>query len=362
MNPVKRSPRKTRKDTKGAGGKSVWAQPSVESALFRHPSSFRAFSCLSWTSIPILFLSLCLCGLARAEQASVFIAIGAAGQDEYADSFAKWAGQWQKASAAGNARATTIGLAVDEKDCLSRLRAALEAEPKESADELWLVLLGHGTAEAAGGKFNLRGDDLDATELAALLKPFRRPIVIVCGFSASGAFLKPLTAPDRVVLTATKSGSENNFARFGGYLAESIASPAADLDKDGQTSVLEAWLAASQRTGDFYKDEGRIATEHSLLDDNGDGLGTPADWFRGVRAVKKPSGKGEADGLRAHQIHLVRSTGERELSPEMRRQRDALEVELAKLREGKATMPEDAYYKALETVLIRIAELYRVRR
>ena len=165
-----------------------------------------------------------------------------------------------------------------------------------------------------------------------------------------------------MVLTATKSGSENNYARFGGYLAEAIASPAADRDKDGQTSVLEAWLAATQRTADFYKDEGRIATEHSLLDDNGDGLGTPADWFRGVRAVKKPSGKGEADGLRAHQIHLLRSAGERGLSPEMRQQRDALEVELAKLREAKATMPEDAYDKALEAVLVRIAELYRTRK
>ena len=315
----------------------------------------KSFRCLAFTL-------LCLCGLARAEQASVFIAVGAAGQDEYADSFAKWAGHWKKASAAGHARATTIGLAVEEKDCLARLRTALEAESKESADELWLVLLGHGTADAAGGKFNLRGDDLAATELVALLKPFHRPVVVVCGFSASGAFLKPLTAPGRVVLTATKSGSENNYARFGGYLAEAIASPTADRDKDRQTSMLEAWLAASQRTADFYKDEGRIATEHSLLDDNGDGLGTPADWFRGVRAVKKPSGKGEADGLRAHQIHLVRSTGERELSPEMRNQRDALEVELAKLREGKATMPEDGYYKALEAVLVKIAELYRVRK
>ena len=311
-----------------------------------------------WIALTLL----CLCGLAGAEEASVFIAVGAAGQDEYADSFAKWAGHWQKASAAGNARATTIGLGAEEKDCLTRLRTALDAEAKESANELWLVLLGHGTADAGGGKFNLRGDDLAATELAALLKPFRRPVVIVCGFSAGGAFLKPLTAPDRVVLTATKSGSENNFARFGGYLAETIASPAADLDKDGQTSLLEAWLAASQRTGDFYKDEGRIATEHSLLDDNGDGLGTPANWFRGVRAVKKPSGKGEPDGMRAHQIHLVRSTGERELSPEMRGQRNALEVELTKLREAKATMPEDAYYKALEAVLLKIAELYRARR
>ena len=74
-------------------------------------------------------------------------------------------------------------------------------------------------------------------------------------------------------------------------LSEAIADPAADLDKDGQTSLLEAWLAAAQRTADFYKNEERLATEHSLLDDNGDGLGTPPDWFQGVRVVQESSSR-----------------------------------------------------------------------
>src|SRR4029453_6684986 len=117
-------------------------------------------------------------------------------------------------------------------------------------------------------------------------------------FSASGAWLKPMSGKDRIVVTATKSGAEINYSRFGGYFASAIGDPSGDLDKDGQTSVLEAWLSASQGVADFYKSEGRLATEHSLLEDNADGLGTPASWFSGIRAVKKPKGNSVPDGTR----------------------------------------------------------------
>jgi hypothetical protein len=142
-------------------------------------------------------------------------------------------------------------------------------------------------------------------------------------------------------------------------LSETIASPAADLDKDGQTSLLEAWLAAAQRTTEFYQNEERLATEHSLLDDNGDGLGTPADWFQGVRVVKKSSDQRAPDGLRAHQIHLLPSAAERALPAGRRAERDGVERELAQLRETKATLPADEYYAQLEALLLRLARLYR---
>ena len=315
----------------------------------------------SWTLDVGRWTLLCLLiGFARADQ-SVIIAVGASGEEAYADDFAKWAAHWQKAGAAGNAKVQTIGAGAEEKDALARLRAAVAAETTESTDPLWLVLLGHGTFDGRDGKFNLRGDDLAASEIAAWLKPCARPVVIVCGFSASGAFLKPLSAPDRVVVTATKSGAENNFARFGGYFAGAVADPSADLDHDGQTSVLEAWLAAGQRTAEFYKTEGRIATEHSLLDDNGDGLGTPPEWYEGLRVIKKSKDGKAPDGLRASQFALVPSAAERALSPELRAQRDALETELAKLREAKAALPEKEYFAHLEALLLRLARLYPKR-
>ncbi len=301
---------------------------------------------------------------ADGENASVLIAVGAGGEEKYSDAFARWAADWEHACDAGGAKHFTVGLdkpAPDSKPAQSdreRLKAALDAEPKEGPNELWVVLLGHGTADAKDAKFNLHGDDLAVSELAEWLKPFRRTTVVVCAFSASGAWLKPLAAPDRIVVTATKNGSENNYARFGGYLAHAIGDLAADINKDGETSLLEAWLTAARKTADFYKDEGRLATEHSLLDDNGDGLGTPPDFFAGVRLVKKSRDGKATDGQRAAQIHLIRSNAERSLSPELRVKRDALERELAALRERKAEMKEDEYLRELEVILLQLAKIY----
>jgi hypothetical protein len=95
-----------------------------------------------------------------------------------------------------------------------------------------------------------------------------------------------------------------------------------------------------------------------LIDDNGDGLGTPADFFRSVRAVKKAANGKTADGVRAHQMNLVRSANEQELSPALRAQRDELEAQLSALRDRKAQMNEDDYYNQLEKILVGMAKLY----
>ena len=135
-----------------------------------------------------------------------------------------------------------------------------------------------------------------------------------------------------MIISATRSGNEQNFTRFGQHFAEAIADPQGDLDQDGQTSLLEAFLSASARVAEFYKTEGRLATEHALIDDNGDGLGTPADWFRGTRATKQPKDGRSLDGLRAHQFHLVRSAEEQRLSAEARARRDELELATMELQ------------------------------
>jgi hypothetical protein len=291
------------------------------------------------------------------ERASVLLAVGASGEAAYATPFSEWAANWQRASNAAGAHLVTLGSS--QNDSRDLLRKALEAEAKESSTPLWIVLLGHGSFDGREGKFNLPGDDLAASELATWLQPFQRPVIVICGFSASGAFLKPLSAPGRIIVTATRNGAESNYARLGGYLSAAIADPAADLDKDGQTSLLEAWLAASQRTADFYKNEERLATEHSLLDDNGDGLGTPADWFQGVRAAKKSSSQQAPDGLRVHQVHLLASASEKAWPTALRVERDGVEREIAQLRETKATLPEAEYFAQLEALLLRLAQLYR---
>ncbi len=289
---------------------------------------------------------------------SLVLVIGAPGAAEYAEQFAHWSAAWKEAAGKGGLQVTVIGeTAENPEDDLQRLKTAVSNEVARAAGDLWIVFIGHGTFDGQAAKFNLRGPDVSAAELAAWLKPCRRPLAIIQCASASGPFLSALSAPGRVVITATRSGYEANATRFGGYFTRAIADPAADLDKDGQTSLLEAFLAASRQVEQFYKDEGRLQTEHALLDDNGDGLGTPAEWFRGVRAVKAAADGKAVDGVRAHQMFAAPGEAERQLPPEARARRDELEQKLSALRGQKATMNEDEYYRQLEEIVAAMAHL-----
>lgn len=297
------------------------------------------------------------------EQRTLVLVIGAAGESEYGEQFSAWVDLWKQAAAKGGLQTSIIGGDTNNpENDLTRLLAVLTNEAAKPAGELWLVFIGHGTYDGHSAKFNLRGPDISATDLAVALKPCLRPLAVIDCASASGPFINALSGPNRVIITATRSGSEVNATRFGGYLAKAIADPAADLDKDGQTSLLEAFLLASRETQQFYREAGRLATEHALLDDNGDGLGTPADWFSGVRAVKTAANGKSVDGVRARQMMLVRSQVEQELSPEVRARRDDLEKQLSDLHSRKGGMKEDDYYKQLEGILIETARLYEKKR
>jgi hypothetical protein len=300
----------------------------------------------------------CAASLAAEPKQSVLVVVGAAGSDEYGEQFRAWAGRWQAAAGKGKADFAAIGLATEEeKSDRDQLTAKL-AEAVRSEDPLWLVLIGHGTYDGKTARFNLRGPDVSAAELAALVRPLTRPMAIINCTSSSGPFLAELSGPNRVVVTATRSGSEVNFARLGDYLSASIADPKADLDKDDQTSLLEALLLAASGLKEFYAREARLATEHALVDDTGDKLGTPPDWFRGVRAVKSAKDGAALDGTLAAQWVLVPSGNEAQLGDDARTRRDELERDLAALRQKKAGLPEDEYLKLLEPLLVELARLY----
>ena len=295
---------------------------------------------------------------------TVVIVVGAEGDPEYAPIFARSADRLLDASRRAHADVTLIGrdpqqnpeAAPTDKD---RLTKVLAAESSKLGGELWLILIGHGTYNGSEAKFNLRGPDVSAHELATLLRPTTRPLAVINTTSSSAPFLNKLSGRNRVIVTATRSGHELQLARFGDHFSAAIAEDAADLDKDGQTSLLEAFLAASSRVAEFYKREGRLATEHALLDDNGDSLGIPADFFRGTRATAKPAKPGQPlDGPRAHQWHLVRSATEESLAPDQRARRDALELQIEALRTAKPTMPESEYYSKLESLLLDLARVY----
>lgn len=298
-----------------------------------------------------------------AEAPAIVLVVGAEGSPEYGNRFFTAAERWQKAAKQAGAQVTTIGLVgPGPQPDRARLQQAIAGNTTGS-DPLWLVLIGHGTFDGRTARFNLRGPDLTADDLHAWLKPVRRPLVIINGASASAPFLKPLTGPDRVIVTATRSGSEKNATRFGGFLAEAIAHPTADLDQDGGISLLEAFLFAGKRVESSFKEEGLLATEHPLLEDNGDGRGTPAAFFRGLAPGKRATDDAEPDGHRAHQIALLAAPPERALPPAVRRRRDELELQVLKLRDSRARDPSkqsiEAYHARLEPLLLELARIYQ---
>ena len=306
-------------------------------------------------------LALATLGADPADRPCVLVVVGTPGTPEYEIQFRKWADQWRSAAEKAGAESIQIGLAnageagPSDRD---RLKSAL-VDKATGSEPLWVVLIGHGSYDGKEAKFNLKGPDVGDSEFSTWLAPIKRPVAVIDCASASAPFLNRLSGQDRVVITATKSGGEQNFARFGEYLAGAIADPLADLDKDGQVSLLEAYLVAGGRTAEFYKARSRLATEHALLDDNGDHLGTPADWFKGVRATRRAKDGTTPDGLRAHQLPLIPSDRERSIPPVIRQKRNQLELAVAALRDQKDKLAPDDYYARLEPLMVEMARLYR---
>jgi hypothetical protein len=290
---------------------------------------------------------------------TVVVVTGAAGSEEFGEQFVTWAGLWSKACEQASVDCVQIGSDdhhMADRDMLKNYLA--DANHQQGPDALWLVLIGHGTFDGRTAKFNLRGPDVTDQDLAQWLLPITRPVAVINTTACSSPFLKALSGPERVVITATKSGFEINFARFGGALAEAIVSSDADLDKDGQVSLLEAFLTASDKTTAWYTSQVRLKTEHALIDDNADGLGTPADWFTGIRPTKQAAQGASLDGYRAHQFCLMPSDMEKQLPEDLRIQRNQLELAVMQLRDNKSKLPEDEYYAQLEILLVQIAKIY----
>lgn len=293
----------------------------------------------------------------------LIVVTGASGEDAYAGNFRNWSERWVQASQAGNIQCEWIDgtQPIEESAALDQVsdkKRLLDLITKSSHKELWLVLIGHGTFDGKVSKFNLRGEDITANELEQALSTGKGTQVIVNCFSCSGAFMPVLSRPGRIVITATKSGAELNYSRFGDYMSLSILDPAADLDHDHSVSILEAFLMAAKRTEQFYVDESRLATEHPLLEDGGDKKGVSAAFFRGIHLVKQAAEGATIDGELAAMTLLNSSKDDASLDKLRAQKRNELELALRTLRLKKASMTEDAYYANVGEIALELANLY----
>lgn len=283
--------------------------------------------------------------------------VGAGGTDEYRELFRENAETWKKAATKAHAEFEVIGLEKSDTDDAELLQKTLT---QIENPRLWLVLIGHGTFDGRTAKFNLEGPDVTDDELVSWLEGYQGKLSFINTASASGSFIQKLSGPDRVVITATKNASEVYFTQFGSYFTEAIAGlTESDLDNDEQVSLLEAFIHASRKVTDFYESSGRLATEHALLDDNGDGIGARAEWYEGTTPVRTAKEDVEPDGEIAAQRVLVLSDFERQLTPAQREKRNDLEREVKSLRRMKSELSEEKYYKDLEALLLELAQLYR---
>ncbi|TWT58486.1 hypothetical protein KOR42_18610 [Thalassoglobus neptunius] len=290
-----------------------------------------------------------------AGRGDLLIVVGEAGTSEYGEQFESWANRWEEAAAIGQFQIHTLS---DSKQPREEFAKTLKELSKGSDTPLWIVWLGHGTFDGRTAKFNLPGPDITASEVQELLKDCSRLVVSIHCTAASAPFLDALSGENRIIVTATRSGDQVSFSHFGEFLSAAISDLNADLDKDQQVSLLEAFLIASRRVEEFYEADGRIPTENALIDDNGDGIGTRAAAFQGFRVKSKPqNSEQELDGLRAHQQHLIANERDRLLSPEQLARRNEIEVEIESLRSVKETLSEDEYYDRLEALFLQLGEL-----
>ncbi|MBL0156549.1 MAG: hypothetical protein IPP47_05535 [Bryobacterales bacterium] len=216
----------------------------------------------------------------------------------------------------------------------TNLKAALEKLTKATAeDTLTVLLIGHGTFDGLAYKFNLAGPDVSAEELRGMLDPIAARQLIVLATSSSGAAVEALRRENRVIVTATKSGTEKNAVVFARYWVEALRDAAADTDKNEILTAGEAFQFAKQRTANFYETQKRIATEHPLLETGG-----IAQRF----AVLRMGTAQKASNDPAKRALLLK--------------KDELETAIDKLKLEKAAMPIDAYKKRLSALLVELAQ------
>jgi hypothetical protein len=278
---------------------------------------------------------------------------GAGGEPEYAKQFEQWSKELSAVLSErfGFDSKQIKGLtekqatAEEVKRTFTSLKTQLDANSL-----LFVFLIGHGSFDGKESKFNLVGPDLAASEYNVLLSalPTRRVIVFNMA-SASGEFIKSLAAKGRIVITATRNGEETNATRFTGFLIAALNANDSDTDQDGHTSVLEAFAYATRLTDDFYKRAGRLASEHAMLDDNGDGVGHE----------KVEAGEGMLaratylDSLSIDEAAASAATGR------LLKERAQLEGEIEQLIARKQSMPESEYEANLERLFVQLAKVNR---
>jgi len=302
-------------------------------------------------------LAVCLMGagvFARGAQASSYYVTvaGLGGEPEYEQRFTALAKDLDKIFKASSSDAQVYTLTAEDStrahltDILGQIARAAKPD-----DDFTLTLIGHGSYDGEVYKFNLAGPDISGEELAGLCNRIAaKRQLIVNTTSASGGSIGALQKPGRIVIAATKAGTEKNATVFARYWVEALGEAATDVDKNEAISALEAFQSADRKTASFYESQKRLATEHPIIEDTGK--------KEGVRATSTENG----EGLLASRFVLLRlgATQKAANDPAKRallEKREELERKIDTLKYQKAAMPVEDYKKQLGDTLLQLAKV-----
>jgi hypothetical protein len=242
--------------------------------------------------------------------------------------------------------------AIDERATRDNMVGTLVrfAEASGPSDRVLVVLIGHGTSGPGGVAFNLPGPDVGPEDLRTALAGFgSSTVAVVHTGSGSGAFVEPLAGPERIIITATRSGRELNATHFGEHFVAALAEDGADIDRDGRTSLLEAFTYARIEVARHYESQNEIQTEHAVLDDDGDGSGTHE------AAVDTADGRlAGAFAFGGRVATDLPDTDDPELA-RLYRERAAIQGRIEELRVLSNSMDEDLYLTRMEELLVELA-------
>ena len=222
---------------------------------------------------------------AWAQDAHLLVVTGVSGDDEHAQAFHRWAliiiNAAKSKDGVPDANITYLGERTETDPAHIRARSTKEnvesavgtiAAKAKPDDSVIVVLIGHGTFDGKNASFNLPGPDLTVADWDKLLgKLAKQRVAFANTAPASGAFLPAIAGPGRTIVTATKTGGERNETRFAEFFVTAFGDTAADSDRNGHVSVLEAFTYAKDKVVRAFQADGLLLTEHATLDD-GSGL------------------------------------------------------------------------------------------
>ena len=290
-----------------------------------------------------------------APAATFYVTIsGLGGEPDYDQRFKGWATDIDSSLKKAGGDSNVITMIAPTRDQIRSRFTELAKEAKPT-DSLIVVLIGHGTFDGVDYKFNIPGPDITAVELASLLdRVAATRQVVVNTTSCSGASIESLRKVNRVVITATKTGTEKNATIFARYWAEALREPAADVDKNESVSALEAFHYAQKKTKESFDTQKRLATEHSVLEDTGKGMGVPATG----NGPDPETGEGKlAASMAVVRLGANAAAAKDPAKKALLDQKEQTEQAIDELKYQKAGMAADDYKKQLTRLLLELSRI-----